>query len=314
VGEDVDGDCVPFVPPSSDKSNSEKKLPAAQPLHVVDPGEANRPASHEVQCEIDVAPAVCKKVSFGHIEQAVAPDSSEYVPEMHGKHRASEMADCTIEYFPGAQWRQASSEVDPSADEYLPLGQLVHVDVRPVALEYFPASHKEQAEKLEAPVSAENVPEGHATHASGDEAPVEVKYVPAMQSAQGTRSSSVISATHPLCSGKFTTTRSPLTDVTSPILEWLTDPHPYAGVETDTLTRTRSPTWIRTASVILYLPAPHSVHASLPMCSLKVPAPHNTQSTPDRVYPRSHTHSLLPASDVEWAGHVRHPLAPDAGA
>ena len=40
----VDGDCVPFVPPSSDKSNSEKKLPAAQPLHVVDPGEANRPA------------------------------------------------------------------------------------------------------------------------------------------------------------------------------------------------------------------------------------------------------------------------------
>ncbi|ETW05859.1 hypothetical protein H310_03517 [Aphanomyces invadans] len=93
----------------------------------------------------------------------------EYVPALHWVHAA----DPEDENDPGEQGKHELNASAPAVFEYVPPGQLVHVDCP--AVENVPGPHCVQ---VEAPVN-EYVPPRHGVHAAIDVAPVILEDVPA---------------------------------------------------------------------------------------------------------------------------------------
>jgi len=107
----------------------------------------------------------------GHILQAEAPTTSEYLPNGQSRHEALEVAPSCAEYVPALQSTQLAGDAAPAVVEYVPVSHFVQEveEFEPPAIENLPTS---QSVHLEAPLTSENEPALQSRQACADVAPL----------------------------------------------------------------------------------------------------------------------------------------------
>jgi hypothetical protein len=212
-----------------------------------------------------------------HAPAADAPVAAEYVPAPQSRHVAVVVAPVTSEYLPAPQSRHAA---EPVLILYLPAPHAVHAP--PLG----PVNPRLQTQLATAvdPTGA-CVFEGHPRQVAIAVAPVAVEYVLAPQSVHAAEPVDVLyfPATHKTHDSAFGPVEPAGQSETQSVNASLPAGDHVLAPQSIQVEATKAPVAVE------YLPASQSVHATLPMISLYLPAAHAVHVPPiSPVYPVLH--------------------------
>jgi ABC-type cobalt transport system substrate-binding protein len=284
---------------------------------------------HEIHVEEVVAPTVGRYVPAEQLKHPIEPLTSLYFPAtqavhvppftpvnpaLHVQAAITELDASELEF--AGQDTHTAEAVAPTATEYKPTAQSVHTTL-PLLVLYLPATHAEHtppsgpvkpALQTHPPMAeldaAELVFTGHEIHVEEVVAPTATEYKPTPQ---------FVHATLPLLVLYFPATHAEHTPPSGPVKPALQTHPPMAELDTAELVFTGHDTHVDEAvapTVTEYEPTPQSVHATLPLTVLYLPATHAVHTPPSApVNPALQVQeviSVLETGAFEFRGHVKH--------